>query len=188
MEKADISDNWNQVDNEIEHLSLNGRVLILNQSYEPLSICSVKKAILLLYLTKAEIISKKESTRIRSVNYSIPFPSIIRLLTFIRIPFKQVVLSRKNIHYRDNFTCQYCGTKTKNLTIDHIIPKSRGGDDSWENLVSSCKKCNNKKGSQTPEEANMKLLSKPRRPNQIIFIQQFINKNNEDWKPYLFLR
>ncbi len=148
----------------------------------------MKKAVLLLYLTKAEIISQNKNNQIRSVNYSMPFPSIIRLLNYIRIPFKQVVLSRKNIHYRDNFTCQYCGTKTKNLTIDHIIPKSRGGDDSWENLVSACKKCNNEKGNRTPEEASMKLLTKPRKPNQIIFIQQFINKNNEDWKPYLFLK
>ena len=136
---------------------------------------------------KAELVSKKDGLLVRSVNHTMPYPSVIRLITYIRIPYRKIELSRRNIIYRDNFKCQYCGTRTKDLTIDHVIPKSRGGDDSWDNLVSACKPCNNKKGNRTPDEAGMKLLSKPYRPNYIIFIQRFMNGMNEDWKPFLFM-
>jgi 5-methylcytosine-specific restriction endonuclease McrA len=88
---------------------------------------------------------------------------------------------------RDGYRCQYCGTKTHELTIDHIIPKSRGGSDSWENLVSACKVCNNKKGNQTPEEAKMVLINAPRRPHHILFITQYMGKVEDNWKPFLFL-
>ncbi|MFH1049403.1 MAG: HNH endonuclease [bacterium] len=166
---------------------MSGRVLILNQSFEPIGVCSARKAILLLYLTKAELISKRDGILVRSVSRNIPYPSVIRLVSYIRIPYRKIELSRRNIHYRDSSCCQYCGTKTKELTIDHVIPKSKGGEDSWENLVSACKKCNNKKADRTPEEAGLKLIRKPNRPNYIIFIQRYMTTLNEDWRPYLFL-
>ncbi|MFC2131451.1 HNH endonuclease [Bacteroidota bacterium] len=172
---------------DTQTISLNGRVLILNQSFEPICVCTAKKAIILLYLMKAELISKRTGLQVRSVSHIMPYPSVIRLISYIRIPYRKIELSRRNIHYRDNSHCQYCGKKTKELTIDHVIPKSRGGDDSWENLVSACKKCNNKKANRTPEEAGMKLIKKPYRPNYIMFIQRYMNGMNKDWKPFLFM-
>jgi 5-methylcytosine-specific restriction endonuclease McrA len=88
---------------------------------------------------------------------------------------------------RDGHQCQYCGIRKGPLTLDHVIPKMRGGIDSWENLVAACVKCNNKKGSRTPDEANMPLLKKPKRPNFLFFMQYFIGMNEESWKPYLYL-
>lgn len=162
-------------------------MLVLNQSYEPISICSIKKALGLVFLTKAELVENKNGHRIRTVNQSFPFPSVIRLSSYIRVPFKRIELSRKNIIRRDGYRCQYCGVKTHELTIDHVIPKSRGGTDSWENLVSACKICNNKKGNRTPEEAGMPLIAKPRKPNHILFLKHFVDKIDDEWKPFMFM-
>lgn len=159
----------------------------MNQNYEPISICNVRKAIILLFLGKAELIETKDGRIIRSQNYRMPFPSIIRLGVYVRIVHKRVILSRKNIMRRDGYKCQYCGASGGNLTIDHVIPKSQGGEDTWENLVTACVSCNNKKNDRRPEEANMKLLKQPRKPNHITFIKHSINKLDERWKPYLFL-
>jgi 5-methylcytosine-specific restriction endonuclease McrA len=163
---------------------LNGQVLVLNQSYEPISICSPQKAIILLFLQKAEMIANNHLT-IRTVSDTYPFPTVIRLKRYIKFPYKKVELSRKNIFRRDAHTCQYCGS-TKELTIDHILPKSRGGADTWENLVAACKSCNNIKGDKTPQEANMSLLSKPSKPHHIIYLKQFTTNLDNTWKPFLF--
>ena len=165
---------------------LNGKVLVLNQNYEPITICNARRAIILTYLGKAEIICAVENKVIRSVYRTFEYPSVVRLVIFVRVPFKKIILSRKNIIRRDNHRCQYCGIST-NLTIDHIIPKSRGGEDSWENLTTACIKCNNKKGDRTPEEARMQLYNKPKKPSHITFIKNFAGKVDEDWKPYLFM-
>ena len=138
-------------------------------------------------LTKAEIIAFKEDRFIRTVSNSYPYPSVIRLSKYLRIPYKRIELSRKNIHRRDGFRCQYCGEKSGDMTIDHIVPKSRGGLDSWDNLVTACRKCNNKKGSRTPQEANMILLNVPSRPHHIVFIKQIVDKLDDNWRPFLFM-
>jgi 5-methylcytosine-specific restriction endonuclease McrA len=161
--------------------------LVLNQSYEPITVCSVKKAMLLLLMMKADIVAKNEKKSIHTISKSYPYPSVIKLSTYFRIPFKQIELSRKNIIRRDSFTCQYCGAKTQDLTIDHIIPRSRGGADTWENLVAACHYCNNKKGNRTPEEAEMQLLSIPRKPHHIMFIKQYSGKVDDKWRPFLFM-
>lgn len=161
-------------------------MLVLNQNYEPITICNVWRAVVLAYLGKAEIISKLNGKRIRSVYRSFEYPSIVRLSVFVRVPFKKIILSRKNILRRDNHKCQYCGSTT-NLTIDHIIPKSKGGDETWENLVTACIKCNNKKGDRTPEDSKMSLRTKPKKPSHITFIKNFAGNVEEDWKPYLFM-
>ncbi|HPO63646.1 MAG TPA: HNH endonuclease [Candidatus Kapabacteria bacterium] len=165
----------------------NSRVLVLNQGYEPVTICSTKKAVLLLFLTKAELVEEREDKYIRSVSRCFPFPSVIRLSNYIKVPYKKIELSRKNVLRRDENRCQYCGKRDIEMTIDHIIPKSRGGTDSWENLVTACKHCNNKKGNRTPEEANMKLIKMPRKPNHILFIRQNVGKIEDKWKPFLFM-
>lgn len=164
---------------------MNKRVLILNQSYEPLTVCSPQKAMTLLYLFKADIVETYPNTYIRSVNQSFPLPSIIRLSRYVRYPFRNIEISRKNILKRDNHTCQYCGSK-HNLTIDHILPKSRGGGDSWENLTTACVKCNNRKGNRTPSEANMKLMNNAQKPNYIVFLKSTLGQIEENWKQFLY--
>ena len=166
---------------------LNKRVLLLNQNYEPMSICSARKAVILLYLGKAEIVERYDSLMVRSVSTEIPLPSVLRLDRYVPIPRKRILLSRKNILKRDRFRCQYCGAKGKPLTVDHVIPRERGGPDTWENLVAACVACNTKKGNRTPEEAGMKLLKVPKKPNYLHFIQNFFGTIDERWKPYLFL-
>ncbi len=162
-------------------------MLVLNQNYEPLSVCNVKKAIMLLFLRKAELLESSNGKVIRSVSLTMPFPSVVRLSSFVRIPYKKIILSRKNILRRDGHRCQYCGRGDVPLTLDHIQPRSKGGEDSWENLVAACVKCNNKKGDGTPEEAGMPLLRVPIKPNHVTFLRHFVGNLDDRWKPYLFM-
>ena len=163
------------------------KVLVLNHNYEPLSVCNVKKAVILLWLGKAELIAACEGKVLRSVSAAMPFPSIVRLAVYVRVPYKKIVLSRKNVLRRDGHRCQYCGKSDLTLTVDHIIPKARGGNDAWENLVAACVSCNNRKGDRTPAEAHMPLLRKPIRPNHVMFIRHFVGTVDDHWKPYLFM-
>jgi 5-methylcytosine-specific restriction endonuclease McrA len=151
-----------------------------------LTICNVKKAIVLILLSKAELIVDNQKRKIHTVSTIFPWPSVIRLNDFIRVPYKKIILTRRNILKRDNHKCGYCGRADLPLTIDHIIPKSKGGDDSWENLVAACLPCNNKKGDRTPEEARMSLRIKAYTPNHIMFLKNTVSKIDENWKPYLF--
>jgi len=165
---------------------LSRQVLLLNRNYEPMSVVSARKAVVLIYLQKVEIIERHKAM-VRSVTIAIPLPSIVRLVKYAPVPRKRIVLSRRNILKRDGQRCQYCGTAKPPLTIDHVIPRNRKGRDTWENLVTACIKCNNKKGNRTPEEAGMKLLRQPRRPSQLYFIQHFVGVSDHRWKPYLFM-
>jgi len=124
---------------------------------------------------------------LHTVSTFYPWPSIIRLSRFVALPYKKVVLTRKNILRRDAFKCAYCGRSDLPLTIDHVLPRAQGGTDAWENLVCACTICNNKKGDSTPEEANMKLLYKPFKPSHIMFLKNVVGKLDENWKPYLYL-
>ncbi len=166
---------------------LNGHVLILNQNYEPLTVCTVRRAIVMVVLNRAEMIESLDGQRVHSVRTSLPVPSVVRLANFVKIPAKRVLLSRKNIIKRDGGRCQYCGRKTPDMTVDHVIPRQMGGQDTWENLVAACPECNNLKGQRLPEQANMVLLRKPKRPSHITFIQQFMDPQDNRWRRYLFL-
>jgi len=166
---------------------MNAKVLILNQNYEPMSVINVRKAIVLLYLGKVELIAAHDGKRVSSVSVTMPFPSIVRLSVFVRVPHKKIILSRKNILRRDGHRCQFCGRGDLPLTVDHVIPLSRGGEDTWENLVCACVQCNNRKGDRTPEEVPMTLRKRPMRPNHVTFIRHFVGSLDERWKPYLFL-
>jgi len=161
-------------------------VLVLNQNYEAISVCTVRRAFLLVFLKKAELIDALEGEYFRSILSNNEIPSIIRLKNYVKVPHRKVSLSRANIFKRDNEQCVYCGTH-KDLTIDHVIPRSKGGIDSWENLVTACHTCNSKKGNRTPEEAGMTMLIKPFKPSHIFFMREFNGKIRESWKPYLFL-
>ncbi len=165
---------------------MNATVLVLNQDYQPLSICSVQRSIKLIFLDKAELLHDDPDRVIRTTSEAFQFPSVIRLRRYINIPYAKIVLSRRNIMRRDNFMCQYCGKKS-DLTIDHINPKSRGGKDSWENLITACDKCNVYKGNRTPEEAHMELKGKPYRPIPLTFFRDSNGGVQEPWKPYLYM-
>src|SRR4030066_205900 len=166
---------------------LGSPVLVLNRNYEPLSVCSVRRAVVLVFLGKAELVETLDGVKLKAVSTEISVPSVVKLGFYIKVPPKNVILSRKNIIKRDGHRCQYCGTTHAPMTVDHIVPKIYGGLDTWENLVCACIFCNNKKGDRTPEKAGLPLFKKPKRPNHITFIQQFIGISDERWKRYLFL-
>lgn len=163
---------------------MTGKVLILNQDYSALTVCGIKKAFLLLWLEKAETVSSSKNFLLRTISRSFPAPSVIRLNNYVKFPYKGVILTRQNIYRRDGHRCAYCGT-SESLTLDHVIPKSRGGASSWDNLVTACKTCNAKKGDFTPEEAGMPLRKKPFKPSFIMFLKDFSGTTEEDWLPYL---
>ena len=160
------------------------KVLVLNASYEPLNITSWRRAVVLLLKGKAE----RLEYNVRQVYHEFPIPTVIRLLYYVRVPYKEIPLTRRNVLERDRQTCQYCHYKGEQLTLDHVIPRSRGGGDSWENLVAACVRCNVKKGNRTPKEANMLLKSQPRRPYSSLHfeIAKCTRGNvNQEWKKYV---
>ena len=160
------------------------KVLVLNQDYSALTVCSVEKAFVLVFLDKAEMVSQSQTAYLRTISSTYPMPSIIRLHRYVQLPYRGVILTRQNIFKRDGHRCQYCGTH-EDLTLDHVMPKSRGGKSSWDNLVAACKRCNARKGDYTPEEAEMLLRQKPYRPTFIMFLRDLSGQIEEDWHPYL---
>ena len=159
-------------------------VLVLNQDYTPLTICSVQRAFMLIFLDKADLIEKIEGRTLRSIAKTFPFPSVVKIRKYVHIPYQGVVLSRQNIFKRDGGTCQYCGTN-KDLTLDHVIPSSKGGKSSWTNLVTACKKCNSRKGDFSLEKAGMQLRKQPAKPSYLSFIRMNNGAYREEWDTYL---
>jgi 5-methylcytosine-specific restriction endonuclease McrA len=145
--------------------NLNGaRVLILNASFEPLHVCSLKRAVALLMQEIAERVEDADRV-LRSPTSVFPVPSVIRLRRYVKRPHRQrVAFNRKNLFRRDDHTCQYCRTRSNDLTLDHVLPRSRGGPTSWENVVACCRRCNALKRDRTPDEAGMALMRRPVAP------------------------
>lgn len=163
-------------------------VLVLNATYEPLSVVSVRRAVVLLLKEKAEIVEAAEA-ELRSEYLTIPRPLVIRLVYYVRIPYRvSLPLTRRTVLARDHYACQYCGVQPsrKELTVDHILPRSRGGHTTWENVVAACQSCNGRKGSRTPEEANMKLLSKPIKPRFVALAMIESPVARQAWRKYIF--
>lgn len=163
---------------------LQSSVLVLNQNYQPLNICNGRRAIMLLLREKAELLIQGKSV-VRTVSSEQNCPSVIRVLYMVKRPVMRYKLSRMAIFHRDSFTCQYCGLETRDLTIDHIIPRSKGGPHTWENVVASCGLCNHKKAGLTPKQARLRMPPRPAipRPNPYyLFIHQTIQ---EEWKPFM---
>ena len=133
------------------------------------------------------MVQARSTTALRTVSSVYPYPSIVRLFVYVRLPYRKVELTRKNILRRDNNQCAYCHTTKPPLTIDHVIPKSRSGADTWENLVTACVRCNNRKGNRTPDEADMSLSRKPFRPNHVTFLRKFAGRIEQEWEQYLFM-
>jgi len=163
---------------------MNNRVLVLNQDFSPLMVCSVQRAFILVYLKKSEMVKPANGYKLRSISKTYPMPSVIRLNRYVNAPYKGVNLTRQNIFKRDSFECQYCGTK-RELTIDHVVPRAKGGGDTWINLVTACKKCNSKKGDYTPDEAMMPSRKKPAKPSYAIFLKDYNYGQVGEWDSFL---
>ncbi len=166
---------------------INLPVLVLNQSYEPLNICRVRRAVVLLYQNKAEML-ENGSGFIHSANRDFPVPSVIRLAAMIKRPRRsERKLTRLEVFKRDQHTCQYCGKETRQLTLDHVIPRYRDGQHTWENVVSACVPCNRHKAGRTPQEAGMRLIRQPSQPhgNGLFYIPAHYPHTRGEWQKYL---
>src|ERR687892_1599267 len=161
------------------------QVLVLNASYEPLNVTSVRRAHVLVFKGKAEVIEQLPQP-LHSATSTFPWPHVIRLVQYVRVPRAvKRKISRRALFARDGWRCQYCGTSTGKLTLDHVVPRSRGGDSVWENVVTSCGPCNLRKGNRLLEEARMDLISSPRPPAPVLFIHLVTPKVPDGWQPYL---
>lgn len=163
-----------------------GKCLLLNADYSPIGICSVEHAFCLLYTDKVELVVSDERP-LHSVNGLYSRPSVVRVREYVKLPYKKVPWSKRNVLRRDHYICQYCGRGVESkLTVDHVMPASRGGSNDWTNVVAACKHCNNKKDNRTPEECGMKLRGKPSKPNRITFLKSMSKEIDTKWEPYLF--
>jgi 5-methylcytosine-specific restriction endonuclease McrA len=166
---------------------MNDTVLVLNQNYEPLNICNVKRALILIIGGKAEVL-EEDTREVRSPSIIYQFPSVIRLHYLVKKPRPVVKLTRREIFLRDNYTCQYCNIQTRDLTLDHVVPKSRGGAHTWENLVSACRSCNHRKGGKMVAETRMKLNRLPFQPRagRYYAIQRRLQSSpNQEWSKFI---
>lgn len=162
------------------------RVLILNASFEPLHVCSVKRAIQLL-MTDVAVRVEDADAVLRTPTRAVPVPSVVRLARYVRRPHRQkVAFNRRNLFRRDDHRCQYCGRRGSDLTLDHVLPRSRGGPTTWENVVACCRGCNARKRDRTPEEAGMTLERRPKAP-RFVFSSAYglIQDVDPIWRRYL---
>lgn len=164
--------------------------LLLNATYEPLSVVPWQKAITLVLLGKAEML-EPQARKVRSATQAFVLPSVLRLRNRVKVPHRSVQFSRSNVYRRDGYRCQYCTQKfpASALTFDHVVPRSRGGLTTWENIVSSCGECNRTKGDRTPVEAQMPLASRPREPRWWPFSlgSYDVEEHPENWRTYMWM-
>jgi 5-methylcytosine-specific restriction endonuclease McrA len=166
---------------------MDGQVLVLNQNYEPLNITSLQRAVALLCLGKATVVEHSDR-HLHSASFTMPAPSVVRLAHHVRRPYSELRVSRKGVFARDEYTCCYCGAREVPLTLDHVLPVSRGGRNEWQNLATCCVPCNNRKGSRTPLEAGMALVTSPFRPRVTPYLSypKFVGAiRHEPWRVYL---
>jgi 5-methylcytosine-specific restriction endonuclease McrA len=155
---------------------------VLNASYEPLCVVPVRRAVVLVLKEKAEVLHHRDEV-MRSERVSFPVPSVIRLVHFVRVPFRaRAPLSRRSVFVRDDFRCQYCGAPAENL--DHVVPRSRGGQHTWENVVASCRPCNAVKEDRLPSETHLKLRRTPFAPKETIWVVVAVGTIDPSWEPY----
>ena len=158
---------------------------MLNASYEPLNVTTVRRAHVLVFKGKAEVIEELDHA-LRSATTTFPWPHVIRLVQYVRVPRTvQRKISRRALFARDDWRCVYCGSAGGRLTLDHVVPKSRGGESVWENVVTSCAPCNLRKGNRLPEEVAMTLPTPPRPPAPVLFIRLAAPKIPPSWHQYL---
>ena len=164
----------------------NGRVLVLNATHEPINVCTVRRAAVLVLKDKAVVLEQADAS-LHSEFLTIHKPVVIRLVSFVHVPrdVHRRKITRKAVLARDAWTCQYCGTRKPGLTVDHVIPRSRGGKSVWENIVASCAACNRRKGNRLPREIKMHPRKSPRPPGPTVFIQIAAPRVPRAWEEYL---
>jgi 5-methylcytosine-specific restriction endonuclease McrA len=168
---------------------MEGVVLVLNQNYEPLNVCNLPRAFRLVFGERAEVL-EYDHQMIRTPRETFRAPAVIRLQSQIRRPRPRVRLTRREVFIRDGYTCQYCGRQSGDLTLDHVMPRHRGGSHTWDNLVTACKACNHRKGGKLLEEARLRLARRPVEPRcnvYSLFSSYLRDDRNETWRSYLFL-
>ena len=157
--------------------------LVLNATFEPLNIVSARRAVCLVLADKAEVLHD-DGTAVHAARLSVPTPLVIRLRYVVKVPHhRRTSLSRRAVFARDDHRCQYCGDHAD--SIDHVLPRSRGGTHEWENVAAACRPCNLRKRDRTPEEASMRLARIPRPPRQLAWVVVSVGRVPEAWKPYL---
>ena len=163
-----------------------GRVLVLNASYEPINVCTVRRATVLLLKRRAEIL-EEGGWRLHAESLTIPRPVVIRLVTYVRIPHDahSRKITRRAIFARDRWTCQYCGRERGKLTVDHVVPRSKGGSSAWDNIVTCCAPCNRRKGDRLPRQAEMHPRNHPKPPGPTIFVHVAASAIPPIWEQYL---
>lgn len=159
-------------------------VLVLNQNYEPLNVCGVRRAFVLLFREKAQVIEEGDGEW-RASTESFRVPGVIRLLYMVKRPVFTRRLSRREVFWRDRFTCQYCGKQVRDLTLDHVRPRVHAGPHTWENVVAACVPCNHRKAGRTPAEAGMKLLREPVAPRANPYYHLMHRQLPNEWSIYL---
>lgn len=164
---------------------MNGPVLVLNGNYEPLHVCTTKRAMGLILSGKAVVVENGRGF-IRTVSTTYERPSVIRLVFVVRRPAPCVRLTKREILRRDEYRCQYCGREVPHLTVDHVVPRHRGGEHCWENLVAACPQCNRRKGGRTLEEARMRLLRPPFEPRPTArYLFSTYLRDHQEWVKYI---
>lgn len=162
-----------------------GRALVLNATYQPLCVVPARRAVVLVLKSKAEII-EADGGFFRSEKLKLPTPAVVRLNYFVKVPYRaRATLSRRAVFLRDGYECQYCGAEAEN--VDHILPRSRGGTHTWDNVVACCKRCNARKENRSPHEAGLRLRRPPRVPVDHLFLIVSVGKLHPSWEPYLEL-
>jgi 5-methylcytosine-specific restriction endonuclease McrA len=164
-------------------------VLVLNASYEPLRIVSVRRAIVLLLQRKAELV-EAAAQRLRAQTATFAVPLVVRLVRYVAIPrHRKLPCSRSSVLARDNETCQYCGAQPgrAHLTIDHVLPRAQGGTTNWENVVAACSNCNHRKANRTPQQAGMALIALPRRPSYVAGTLLGTLERHDAWQKYAYM-
>ena len=166
--------------------AVRGRVLVLNATYETINVCTVRRAAVLVLKSKAEVLERGKG-RLRSERLALECPIVIRLITYVRVPrdVHRRKITRKAVLARDSWTCQYCGKNKPGLTVDHVIPRSRGGESIWENIVAACAACNRRKGNRLPKEASMHPRHLPKPPGPLVFIRISSPRIPVTWERYL---
>ena len=164
---------------------MNAPVLVLNANFEPLNVCNTRRAVCLILSGKADLVMNGRGY-LQTVTQSIPIPSVIRLDQMIHRPRMQIRLTRREVFRRDNYTCQYCGRRSNNLTVDHVVPKHLGGAHIWTNVVAACPSCNHRKGGRPLEESQMTLLQSPKQPPasaHYLFGRHL--EHNDEWEQFI---
>lgn len=160
-----------------------GKALVLNATMEPLCVVPARRAVVLVLSAKADVV-QTNGHRFRSASLDIAAPSVVRLRTFVRVPYRRrAALSRRGVFIRDGHACQYCDRAAEN--VDHVIPRSRGGAHEWENVVAACRRCNSRKRDHLPDEAGMHLRRQPYAPRAAFWLVVAVGGVREDWEMYL---